>query len=58
MTQIGFFYQAGEDILFFNERYVNGEIQVMFDELDNEISNAEILKATKQLKNNKNAGPD
>ena len=52
------FYQADEDILFFNERYVNGEIHVMFGELDVEISNTEILKAIKQLKNNKSCGPD
>ena len=28
------FYQAYEDILFFNERYLRGEIQTMFEELN------------------------
>ena len=52
------FYQADEDILFFNERYLKGELQIMFDELNVEISLLEIKTAVKQLKNGKSAGPD
>ncbi|MEW8548380.1 MAG: reverse transcriptase family protein, partial [Candidatus Thiodiazotropha sp.] len=52
------FYQADEDILFFNERYLKGEFQIMFDELNVEISLLEINSAVKQLKNGKSAGPD
>ena len=28
------FYQADEDVLYFNERYMQGELQIMFDELN------------------------
>ena len=52
------FYQADEDIIFFNERYLNGEYQVMFNELNVEISYEEIKKAVKQLRNGASAGPD
>ena len=52
------FYQADEDIIFFNERYLDGEIQIMFDELNREISYDEIRKAVKQLRNGASAGPD
>lgn len=52
------FYQADEEILFFNERYLKGELQTMFDELNVEISLLEIKTAVKQLKNGKSAGPD
>ena len=52
------FYQADEDILFFNERYVNSVFQVMFDEINIPISYSEILIAVKQLKNGASAGPD
>ena len=52
------FYTPDEDILFFNERYAKGEIQVMFSELDIPISNAEVMKAVNQLSNSKSAGPD
>ena len=38
------FYQPDEDILYFNERYVKGEFQVMFEELDIPISFEEIKK--------------
>ena len=38
------FYQADEDILLFNERYVKGELDVMFQELNVEISQNEIRK--------------
>jgi len=52
------FYQADEDTLHFNERYVKGEFNIMFEELNIEISNDEILKACKELKNNRSGGPD
>ena len=52
------FFQADEDVLIFNERYLNGELQVMFDELNIEISCSEILKACKQLRTGKSGGPD
>ena len=32
------FYQADEDVLYYNERYVRGELDIMFQELDVEIS--------------------
>lgn len=52
------FYQADDDILFFNERYIRGEFQVMFEELNAEISLFEIQKAVKQLRNGASGGPD
>ena len=51
------FYQADEDIIF-NERYVNCEFQVIFEELNIPISYSEILLAVKQLRNGASAGPD
>ena len=51
-------YQADEDVIFFNERYLNGEYQVMFNELNVEISYDEIKKAVKQLRYGASAGPD
>ena len=54
------FYQADEDIIHFNERFfeVRSELQVMFNELDDEITINEIIKAIKQCKPNKSGGPD
>lgn len=52
------FFQADEDVLFYNERYVKGELGVMFQELDAEISLNEIQKAVQSLKNGKSSGPD
>ena len=52
------FYQADEDVLFFNERYVNDEFQKLFEELNIPLSYSEILLAVKQLKNEASAGPD
>ena len=52
------FYQADEDVLFFNERYVNDEFQIMFEELNIPLSYSEVLLAVKQLKNEASAGPD
>ena len=42
----------------FNERYLNGELQVLFDQLNFEISYREIYKACKELSINKTGGPD
>ena len=44
------FYQADGDILQFNERYVNDEMDIMFLELDLPISLEEIQTGIKQLK--------
>ena len=52
------FYQADEDILYFNERYMQGELQVMFEELNLLISVEEIMKGVGQLRNGASAGPD
>lgn len=52
------FFQADEDALYYNERYLRGEIQIMFDELNVEITYLEIIKAVKQLKCNSASGPD
>ena len=52
------FYSPDEDIVFFNERFANGEFNIMFEELNIGISHEEILNAIKQLKLNKSSGPD
>lgn len=52
------FFQADEDVLIYNERYLKGELGVMFQELDVEISLTEIRKAVQSLKNGKSSGPD
>ena len=52
------FYQADEDVLAFNERFLNDETQIMFDELNVNIAQQEILKAIKELKPNRSGGPD
>ncbi|MCG8032789.1 MAG: hypothetical protein JAZ03_11525 [Candidatus Thiodiazotropha taylori] len=52
------FYTPDEDTIFFYERYVKGEIQVMFSELDLPISVDEICTAINQLSNGKSSGPD
>ena len=40
-------YQADEDILHFNDRFFKSEIQIMFAQLDVEISEEEIVKTIK-----------
>ena len=52
------FFQADEDVLIYNERYVKGELEVMFQELDAEISLNEIRKGVQSLKCGKSCGPD
>lgn len=44
------FYSPDEDILFFNERYEKNEFNTMFEELNIDFSQGEILKAISQLK--------
>ena len=51
------FHQADEDIVFFNDKYVNGEFQIMFEELNGKKSYLKIQKAVKQLRNGARAGP-
>ena len=52
------FFQPDDDIIFFNERYLNGEMQVMFDELNVSLTVDEIQKAIGQLNLRKSCGPD
>ena len=52
------FYSPDEDILFFIERYERNEFNIMFEELNIDFSQDEIIKAISQLKTNKSGGPD
>ena len=52
------FFQADDDIIYYNERYVRGELDIMFQELDVEISLSEIMKGICLSKNGKSSGPD
>ena len=52
------FFQPDEDILYFQQRFLDSEIQVIFSELDVEITQEEIIKSIRQLKNGKSGGPD
>lgn len=52
------FYTPDEDVIFFNDRYEKNEFSIMFDGLNVNFSQEEILKAIHQLKTNKSAGPD
>ena len=52
------FFQSDDDILYFNERFLNSEIQIMFEELNRSITQEEIMRAIKQLKNGQSGGPD
>ena len=52
------FFQAVEDVLYYTERYVKGELEVMFQELNVRISLSEIRKGIRLLKNGKSSGPD
>lgn len=52
------FYTPDEDILYFDDRYVNNEFNIMFDELNVNFADNEISKAIQQLKTNKSGGPD
>jgi exonuclease III len=52
------FYTPDEDVIYFIERYEREEFNVLFDELNVQISDLEITKAIKQLKSGKSGGPD
>ena len=52
------YFQPDDDILYFNQHYLNGELGVMFEELNVQISMQEIRKAARLLKNGKSSGPD
>ena len=52
------FFQPDEDVLLFNDRYLRGELQVMFNELNVDITESEILKGIQQLNVGKSGGPD
>ena len=52
------FYQPDEDVILFNERYLNNELQEMFSELNINITHEEIFKACRELKNGRSGGPD
>ena len=54
----GPFFTVDEDTEILLNRYLNDEIQVMFNELNNGNSIFEIVKAIKALKNGKASGPD
>ena len=52
------FYQADDDVIDFNERYLESETQIMFEELDIDITERELSDALKELKTNSSGGPD
>ena len=43
------YYQADVDILQFNDRFLKSDVQIMFAELDEQISEQEIVNAIKKL---------
>jgi len=43
------FHQPDEDVVFFNDRYLNGELDIMFSELNVPFCVDEIVKACKKL---------
>ena len=51
-------YLADEDILQFNDRFLNSEVQIMFAGFDEQISEQEIVNAIKKLHSGKSGGPD
>lgn len=52
------FHQADEDVIYFNERFINSKLQVIFSELHREITLQEITHAIQQSNTNKSGGPD
>ena len=52
------FFQPDEDIIYFNERFLNSEIQVMFDELNVPITETELRSNINQLGLGRSGGPD
>ncbi len=57
-TAFAILSQPDEDILFFEDRYLNGELNIMFDELNVPFSDQEVMNACKQIHNGKSSGPD
>ena len=51
-------FQADEDILQFNDRLLNSEVQIMFAELDEQIFEQEIVNVIKKSHSGKSGGPD
>ena len=51
-------FQPDEDILYFNDRFLNSEVQVMFDELNVPITESELRFNVKQLGLGRSGGPD
>jgi hypothetical protein len=56
MILIQTFYQPDEDVLYFNNSYLDGEFNIMFSELNIPFSNPEIIKTCKNLNSWKSAG--
>ena len=52
------FFTTDDDVTDLFERYIQGEVQVMFDELNIPISLEEVKLAIEQLSNGKSGGPD
>ncbi len=52
------FFQPDEDIIHFNDTYFESEIKIMFNELNMEISEEEMLRSISQLSNGRSGGPD
>jgi hypothetical protein len=52
------FFQVDDDVAYFVDRYVDGDLQIMFAELNVDIDLSEIDSAIHQLKSEKSAGPD
>ena len=52
------FFSPDEDVIHFNERYLNNEFEIMFEELNADITQQEVSKSIKQLKCGRSGGPD
>ena len=52
------FFIPDEVVIYFNERYVQTEFSIMFDELNLNFTHDDVLRSIKQLKTNKSGGPD
>ena len=52
------FFSPYEDVIYFNERYLNDEFEIMFEELSAGITQQEVSKSIIQLKCGRSGGPD